>query len=217
VVRTSIRFDDRHIRSKLQTSDQLSNGFPLRRDSDANQWQNGTLIAAAKLHALISIISSGHGFAMQYFEDIKVGYSAAYGRYEVTREEVIEFATKFDMQPFHLDDEAAAKTHFGRIAASGWHICAMTMNMMVKQMEHEQRAGLGSPGVDEVRWRKPVYPDDTLRVETEVIDKKRSRSRPEMGSYRTRIKVFNQEEIEVMSLVSIGLIRTRPDSQDAAV
>ena len=148
---------------------------------------------------------------MQYFEDINVGHKASFGCYEVTRDEVIAFATKYDMQPFHLDDEAAAQTHFGRIAASGWHTCAMTMNMLVKNTEHEQRAGLGSPGVDEIRWRKPVYPGDTLRVEIEVIEKTLSKSRPNMGSYKTHTKVFNQDDIEVMSLVSIGLIRRHPE------
>ncbi|RBY86038.1 acyl dehydratase, partial [Blastococcus sp. TBT05-19] len=64
---------------------------------------------------------------MQYFEDLSVGTTARFGRYEVTREEVVEFASKYDPQPFHLSDEAAAQTHFGRLSASGWHTCAMTM------------------------------------------------------------------------------------------
>lgn len=149
-------------------------------------------------------------FDMEYFEDIIVGHKASFGHYEVTRDEVIAFAKKYDMQPFHLDDEAAAQTHFGRISASGWHTCAMTMNMLVNNTVHQRRAGLGSPGVDEIRWRKPVYPEDTLRVEIEVIEKTPSKSRPEMGSYKTHTKVFNQDDLEVMSLTSIGLIRRRP-------
>ena len=147
---------------------------------------------------------------MHYFEDIEVGEKLRFGNYEVTREEVTSFATQFDPQPFHLDDEAAAETHFGRISASGWHTCAMTMRMLVEKMAGESRAGLGSPGVDEIRFRRPVYPGDTLRVETEILDKTPSRSRPEMGSYRTAITVYNQDDVTVMTMTSIGLIRKRP-------
>ncbi|MGN6375400.1 MAG: MaoC family dehydratase [Sphingomonas sp.] len=147
---------------------------------------------------------------MRYFEDIAVGATASFGRYAVTREEVLDFARRYDPQPFHLSDEAAAETHFGRLSASGWHTCAMTMRMLVEHFEHEQLAGLGSPGIDELRWLKPVYPGDALRCETEVLDKRPSRSRPEMGSYRSRTTVFNQDDVPVMTFVSSVLIRTRP-------
>jgi acyl dehydratase len=147
---------------------------------------------------------------MLYFEDIVPGTKSAFGRYKVTREEVIEFATKYDPQPFHLSDEEAAKTHFGRVAASGWHTTAMMMRMLVDNMSAIQQAGLGSPGLDELRWLKPVYPGDILRVETEVLDKRPSRSRPDMGSFRSQATIFNQEDIAVMTVISIGLIRMRP-------
>lgn len=147
---------------------------------------------------------------MQYWEDIEVGSRSSFGSYEVTREEVIEFASKYDPQPFHLSDEAAAQTYFGRLSASGWHTCAMMMRMIVENLESNRQAGLGSPGVDELRWLKPVYPGDTLRIESEIIDKTPSRSRPEMGSYRSRSTILNQHGEPVMTLVSIGLIRTRP-------
>ncbi|MEC7624345.1 MAG: MaoC family dehydratase [Pseudomonadota bacterium] len=152
---------------------------------------------------------------MQFYEDIAVGQKSAFGHYEVTREEVIDFARKYDPQPFHLDDEAAAKTHFGRISASGWHTCAMTMSMLVANLTANKQAGLGSPGVDELRWKKPVYPGDTLRCETEVIEKRRSASRPEMGVYRSRVRVLNQDDLPVMTFISNGLIRTRdPERTD---
>ena len=147
---------------------------------------------------------------MQYFEDIEVGATARFGRYEVTRDEVIEFASKFDPQPFHLSDEAAATTHFGRLSASGWHTCAMTMSMVVENLKANSQAGLGSPGIDELRWLKPVYPGNVLRCETEILDKRPSQSRPEMGSYRSRMTVLNQDDVAVMTFISIGLIRTRP-------
>ena len=150
---------------------------------------------------------------MQHFEDIVVGASQSFGRYEVTREEVIEFASKYDPQPFHLDDEAAAATHFGRLSASGWHTCAMTMAMLVENLKANRQAGLGSPGIDELRWLKPVFPGDTLRCESEVLEKRRSRSRPEMGLFKSRLTVFNQDDAPVMQMVSNGLIRVRdPDA-----
>ena len=146
---------------------------------------------------------------LMYFEDLEPGTTAKFGRYEVTREEVIQFASKYDPQPFHLSDEAAAQTHFGRISASGWHTCAMVMRMMVDNITERKQAGLGSPGLDELRWLRPVYPGDTLRVETTLIDKTASRSRPEMGSFRSEVKVFNQNDELVATMKSIGLIRRR--------
>ncbi|GAB5347634.1 MaoC family dehydratase [Alteriqipengyuania sp. 357] len=146
---------------------------------------------------------------MQYFEDLEVGTRVSFGHYEVTREEVLEFASKYDPQPFHLDDEAAAKTHFGRISASGWHTCAMTMSMMVAQFSKDKAASLGSPGIDQLRWIKPVYPGDTLRVESELIEKRQSRSKPHMGFTKNRQTVFNQHDEPVMEMVSNGIIEVR--------
>ncbi|MBY0306500.1 MAG: MaoC family dehydratase [Sphingomonas sp.] len=146
---------------------------------------------------------------MIYFEDIEPGTKTSFGSYHVTHEEVVEFASKYDPQPFHLSDEAAAQTHFGRLSASGWHTCAMMMAMLVENMKNTRQAGLGSPGQEELRWLKPVYPGDTLSVDTEILDKRPSQSRPEMGSYRSRITVRNQTGDAVMTTIAIGLIRTR--------
>ena len=150
-----------------------------------------------------------HSDDLTYFEDLEIGASAAFGRYEVTREEVIEFAGKYDPQPFHLDDAAAAATHFGRLSASGWHTCAMAMRMLVDNISERKQAGLGSPGLDELRWHRPVFPGDVLRVETELLSKKQSASRPEMGSFQSVVRVYNQDDVMVMSMKSIGLIRVR--------
>lgn len=147
---------------------------------------------------------------MQYFEDIEVGSKTQFGRYEVTRDAVIEFAKKFDPQPFHLSDEAAAKTYFGRIAASGWHTAAMSMAMIVEHMEAAKQAGLGGLGIDDLRWWKPVYPGDTLRCEIEILEKAESRSKPDRGTYRSRLSVFNQDDEKVMSYENTALIRRRP-------
>ena len=148
---------------------------------------------------------------MRYFEDIAIGAETDFGSYEVTREEVIDFARKYDPQPFHLSDEEAAKTHFGRLAASGWHTCAMTMAVIARKVVDDEQAGLGSPGVDELRWLKPVYPGDTLHVRGKIIEKTPSRSKPEIGSFRTETIVTNQDEVPVMRFTSIVLIRRRPD------
>ena len=147
---------------------------------------------------------------MIYFEDIEVGRETRFGSYAVTREEVLEFARKYDPQPFHLSDEAAAGTHFGRLSASGWHTCAMTMGVIARHVVEEEQAGLGSPGIDELRWLKPVYPGDTLTVRGQILEKTPSRSKPEIGSFRTRTTVTNQDNVPVMTFTSIVLIRRRP-------
>ena len=152
---------------------------------------------------------------MLYYEDIEIGHRQSFGRYEVTREEVTQFASKYDPQPFHLDDGAAAQTHFGRLSASGWHTCAMTMAMLVENMKGNRQAGLGSPGVDELRWVKPVYPGDVLRVESEVIEKRRSQSRRDMGIFKSKSTTFNQNDEPVLTMVSNGLIRVRDPESDA--
>ena len=149
---------------------------------------------------------------MLYFEDLELGSETYFGSYEVTREEVLDFARKYDPQPFHLSDEEAAKTHFGRIAASGWHTCAMTMAVIARKVTAEKQAGLGSPGVDELRWLKPVYPGDTLHVRGTVVDKTPSRSKPDIGSFRTETVVTNQDDVPVMRFTSIVLIRRRPEA-----
>lgn len=147
---------------------------------------------------------------MIYFEDLEIGSETYFGSYHVTREEVLDFARRYDPQPFHLSDEEAAKTHFGRIAASGWHTCAMTMAVIARKVVGEEQAGLGSPGVDELRWLKPVYPADTLHVRGTVVEKTPSRSKPEIGSFRTETIVTNQDDVPVMRFTSIVLIRRRP-------
>ena len=147
---------------------------------------------------------------MKYFEDLDVGIERVFGTYHVTREEVLEFARKYDPQPFHLSDEAAAKTHFGRLAASGWHTAAMTMRVTVDCLTKDRQASLGSPGIDELRWLKPVFPGDTLTVRAKIIEKTPSRSKPEIGSMRSQTTVTNQDGDVVMTLTTIVLMMRRP-------
>ena len=144
------------------------------------------------------------------FEDLEVGKETFFGSYEVTREEVLDFARKYDPQPFHLSDEEAAKTHFGRLAASGWHTAAMTMAVIARYVVEDKQAGLGSPGIDELRWLKPVYPGDRLTVTGTVVETTPSRSKPHIGVIRTKTTVSNQDGVDVMSFTSIVMMQRRP-------
>jgi len=146
---------------------------------------------------------------MPYLEDFEVGQVHRFGRYEVTRDEVLEFARRWDPQPFHLSDEAAAKTHFGSLSASGWHTAAMTMAMTVSEWDGREGGTLGAIGIDGLRWLKPVKPGDVLRVESEVLEVRPSEKRPDMGSARHRNTVFNQNDEPVMRFEPIVLYRRR--------
>ena len=147
---------------------------------------------------------------MRYFEDLEVGAETYFGSYEVTRDEVLEFARKYDPQPFHLSDEEAAKTHFGRLSASGWHTCAMTMAVIARHVVKDDQAGLGSPGIDELRWLKPVRPGDTLTGWVECAAKVPSKSKPTMGVIHEQWRVENQNGELVMTTKGINMVRRRP-------
>ena len=144
---------------------------------------------------------------MAYLEDVVVGQKARFGRYEVTREEVVDFARKFDPQPFHLDDAAAAHSIFGRLAASGWHTCAMMMRMIVDNMG--EGGSMGGIGMDELRWLKPVYPGDVLICESEILEARPSASKPDRGMVRTRLTIFNQDGEPVMTSINLALAKRR--------
>jgi acyl dehydratase len=146
-----------------------------------------------------------------FFEDMAVGQKESFGSYSVTREEVMEFAGRYDPQPFHLDDDAAAASPlFGRLAASGWHTAAMAMRMTVDHWRDIGFASLGGGGMDELTWLKPVYPGDTLRVESEVLETRESRSRKDMGTLKVRTIVLNQADEPVMRQVANLFIQRRP-------
>ena len=143
-----------------------------------------------------------------WWEDFEVGRVCAFGRIEVTREAVLEFAGRFDPQPFHLDDAAAARSLFGRLAASGWHTAAMAMRMMCDGYLLES-ASLGSPGVDKLTWPAPVYPGDILTMRSTVLEARPSPSRPEIGLVKNRSEVLNQHGQVVLSMEGIGFFRRR--------
>ena len=145
---------------------------------------------------------------MQHFEDVEVGETREFGEYHVTQEEVIEFAEQYDPQPFHTDPEAAKDSVFGELVASGWHTAAICMRMTVDGLV-EDRAGMGARGVDELRWKQPVRPGDTLHLRTEVIDKRPSESHPDRGYVDTQMEGINQDGDVVISWIGLGMVKRR--------
>lgn len=143
-----------------------------------------------------------------HFEDFTVGQVREFGRAEVTREAVIAFARDFDPQPFHLDDAAAERSLFGRLSASGWHSCAMAMRMLCDGYLLDA-ASLGSPGVEEIRWPRPVFPGDVLRMRTTVLSTRVLASRPHVGIVQSRTEMLNQNGEIVLSMRGSGFFARR--------
>ena len=144
----------------------------------------------------------------RYFEDYVPGSVFEYGTVTVNQADVIEFAQRCDPQPFHIDPAAAARGPFGGLIASGWHTASLVMRLVVDHYLSSV-AGLGSPGVEELRWTRPVRPGDSLRVRVSVLDARRSRSKPDRGIVRSHIEVLNQAGDVVMSLKALNILRCR--------
>ena len=144
-----------------------------------------------------------------YFEDFEVGKTIEVGSRIVSEEEIIDFAKKFDPQPFHVDKDAAAHSIYGGIIASGWHTCGMMMRLMVDGLLREA-ASLGSPGVDEIRWIKPVRGGDTLTVSTTVLESRPSGSKPDRGVIVTLWEAKNQHGELVATIKGMGMFQRRP-------
>jgi acyl dehydratase len=146
----------------------------------------------------------------RYFEDFAVGdVFKPSGRVRVEKDEIIAFAKKFDPQPFHLDDEAARQSIFGRLVASGWHTAAMTMSLIARS-EYRAAGGTIGLGFDSMRWPIPVLPGDELRIENEVLETRPSRSRPDRGLLKMRTLTFNQNGEVVQDIIANGLVPRRP-------
>ncbi len=146
--------------------------------------------------------------AERYFEDYHVGMVDEFGEVAVTAEEIVEFASRYDPQGMHVDPVAASRGAFGGLIASGWHTAAMVMRLVV-QHYLSKLATLPSPGIDELRWTRPVRPGDTLRVRVTVVDAQRSRSKPDRGMVRSFVEVLNQNGDVVMSFRPMNLMRCR--------
>ena len=148
----------------------------------------------------------------RWLEDFRPGDIAEFGDYEMTEAEIVAFATRYDPQPFHVDADGAHASPFGGLIASGWHTASAMMRLLVDHYV-PPHSGLGSPGVDEVRWLVPVRPGDRLRVRVTVLDQRRSRSKPDRGVVHTLNEVLNQDGAVVMTARALGLFRARPDSR----
>lgn len=144
-----------------------------------------------------------------YFEDFEVGRTIEVGKRTVSEEEIVGFAKQFDPQPFHVDHEAASKSIYGGIIASGWHTCGMMMRLMVDGFLNEA-ASMGSPGVDEIRWIKPVRGGDTLSVTTTALEKRESGSKPDRGVVVTMWEARNQHGEVVATIKGMGMFKRRP-------
>ncbi len=144
-----------------------------------------------------------------YFEDFEVGKTIEVGSRTVTEEEIVDFAKQFDPQPFHIDKEAAEKSMYGGIIASGWHTCGMMMRLMVDGFLRES-SSMGSPGVDEIRWIKPVRGGDTLTVTTTALETRPSSSKPDRGVVVTQWRATNQHGELVATVKGMGMFKRRP-------
>lgn len=152
---------------------------------------------------------------MKYFEDIAVGDQREFGEFTVTKDEITEFAAKYDPQPFHLDAEAAEESMFGGLVASGWQTAAICMRLTVDNVTDV--ATLGGLGVDSLRWHTPLRPGDTLHVRTEVLDKRLSEDRDDRGYVTRHFEGLTEDGTLVISYDAIEIVRrdTTPDSDES--
>jgi acyl dehydratase len=145
----------------------------------------------------------------RYLEDFHPGETIELGSRQVDRDEIIEFARKYDPQPFHVDEEAGRRSIYGGLIASGWHTVAMFMRLLVDTVA-SRSASMGSPGIDEIRFLKPVRPGDTIRARMVVLEVVPSRSKPDRGHLRASYEVFNQHGDPVMTMIGRGMYGRRP-------
>lgn len=147
---------------------------------------------------------------MLYFEDFPVGEEIVFGDKIVSAEEIVAFARDWDPQPFHLDAEAAKESQIGELIASGWHTGAMLMRMLCDAYLLES-ASEGAPGIDEMRWQKPVRPGDRLKVKRTTLSARPSRSRPHIGIVAFQFEVMNQHGETALLMKSSSFFRRRPE------
>ncbi len=144
----------------------------------------------------------------RHWEDFKPGAVAVYGPHLVTREEIVAFAAEFDPQPMHLHEAAGATTLLGGLAASGWHSCCIVMRMIADGFINES-SSLGAPGVDEVRWLKPLRPGTQVRVRTTVMETRASNSRSEIGFVKCLFELIDEQDIVLTTMTSPLMLRRR--------
>jgi acyl dehydratase len=143
-----------------------------------------------------------------YWEDLQPGSVRELGEISVSAEEIKGFAEQFDPQPFHTDEAAGRRSIFGNLCASGWHTCALAMKLTVENFLNES-SSMGSPGLENLRWLKPVYPDDTLRLQHTIIESRPLRTRTDTGLVRSVWDLFNQNGEKVLQMEGYGMFRRR--------
>ncbi len=143
-----------------------------------------------------------------YWEDFQPGAVTVYGPRLVTREEIVAFAAEFDPQPMHLDEEAARKTLLGGLAASGWHTCCVFMRIVADGYILDS-SSMGGPGVDEVRWLRPLRPGTNVRVRATVVESRPSKSRPEMGLTKFSYEMLDESDAAIMTLTTTHMFGRR--------
>ena len=143
-----------------------------------------------------------------YFEDLEIGQKIKLGSISISKNEIISFAEKFDPQPFHTNEIKAKESIFGGLCASGWHTCSLFMRILYDGFLINS-AALGSPGMDEIRWLKPLRPGETITGIGEVIKKTPSKSRPEIGSLIINYEVFNKNNELIMTLIGISIFKKK--------
>ena len=143
-----------------------------------------------------------------HWEDLEVGSVLTLGPVSPSREDILSFASQFDPQPFHLDEAAARDSVFGGLCASGWHTCSLAMRLMATGFLH-RTTSLGSPGMDHIKWPKPVFPGDQLTLTHTILNKRASQSRPDVGLLHTQWDMHNQHGEAVLQLLSWSFFRRR--------
>jgi len=142
------------------------------------------------------------------YEDMEVGKTYEVGSHTFARDEVVRFAEQFDPQPFHVSDAGAAASPYGTLIASGWHTCSVMMGMLVRNMLAGSTS-MGSPGIDDLRWLKPVYAGDTLTLKHRILESRPMRKRADVGLVRSVWAMFNQKGEQVMQMEGYGMFRRR--------
>lgn len=148
----------------------------------------------------------------RYFEDYTVGETAEFGDYPITEEEIIGFAKRYDPQPFHIDRQAAMQTIYGGLIASGWMTASVMMRMLVDHFVSPV-SSMGSPGIDELRWQRPVRPGDRLHVRVTVLETRRSESKPDRGVVKVHQEAINQNGEVALSIKGMALYKCRTAAQ----
>ncbi|HSH91602.1 MAG TPA: MaoC family dehydratase [Ramlibacter sp.] len=148
-----------------------------------------------------------------YWEDLEIGSVRDLGEVTVTAEAIKEFAEAFDPQPFHLDEAAGRRSIYGNLCASGWHTCSLAMKLTVENFLDEA-ASMGSPGLESLRWLKPVYPGDTIRLQHTILESRPLRKRGDTGIVRSLWEMFNQHDEKVLQMEGYGMFRRRHPATD---